>query len=72
MPPEQPVGSDGTLNWIYAGDSARFTQSVSIASPVYTWQHLSLENGARISGIPGISGVVQKLAVGGDPLGGGI
>ena len=71
MPPEQPVGSDGTLNWIYAGDSARFTQAVSIASPVYTWHHLSLENGARISGIPGISGVVQKLAVGGDPVAGG-
>gem|GEM_PF-2385373 len=71
MPPEQPVGSDGTLNWIYAGDSARFTNSVSIASPVYTWHHLSLENGAHISGHPGISGVVQKLAVGGDPVAGG-
>jgi hypothetical protein len=67
MPPNQPVGTDGTLNWIYAGDSARFTQSVSIASPVYTWHHLSLENGAKISGIPGVPGVVQKLAVGGDP-----
>jgi hypothetical protein len=67
MPPEQPVGSDGTLNWIYAGDSARFTNSVSIASPVYTWHHLSLENGAHISGHPGISGAIQKLAVGGDP-----
>jgi Tfp pilus assembly protein PilX len=72
MPPEQPVGSDGTLNWIYAGDSARFTNSVSIASPVYTWRHLSLENGAHISGIPGISGVVQKLAVGGGPAGGNL
>jgi hypothetical protein len=72
MPPEQPVGSDGTLNWIYAGDSARFTNSVSIASPVYTWHHLSLENGAHISGIPGISGVVQKLAVGGGPSGGNL
>jgi hypothetical protein len=71
MPPEQPVGSDGTLNWIYAGDSARFTNSVSIASPVYTWHHLSLENGAHISGHPGISGLVQKLAVGGDPVAGG-
>jgi hypothetical protein len=71
MPPSQPVGSDGTLNWIYAGDSARFTQSVSIASPVYTGHHLSLENGAHISGIPGISGVEQKLAVGGDPDAGG-
>jgi hypothetical protein len=72
FPPEQPVGSDGTLNWIYAGDSARFTNSVSIASPVYTWRHLSLENGAHISGIPGISGVVQKLAVGGGPSGGNL
>jgi hypothetical protein len=71
MPPSQPVGSDGTLNWIYAGDSARFTQSVSIASPVYTWHHLSLENGAHISGVPGISGVAQTLAVGGDPIAGG-
>jgi hypothetical protein len=71
-PPTQPVGTDGTLNWIYAGDSARFTQSVSIASPVYTWRHLSLENGAHISGIPGISGVVQKLAVGGGPAGGNL
>jgi hypothetical protein len=67
IPPDQPVGTDGTLNWIYAGDNARFTNSVSIASPVYTWHSLSLENGAAISGIPGISGVVQKLAVGGDP-----
>ena len=72
FPPEQPVGSDGTLNWIFAGDSARFTNSVSIASPVYTWRHLSLENGAHISGIPGMSGVVQKLAVGGGPSGGNL
>jgi hypothetical protein len=71
MPPNQPVGSDGTLNWIYAGDSARFTNSVTIKSPVYTWHHLSLENGAAISGVPGISGVAQKLAVGGDPVAGG-
>jgi Tfp pilus assembly protein PilX len=71
MPPNQPVGNDGTLNWIYAGDSARFTQSVTIRSPVYTWHDLSLENGAKISGVPGISGVAQKLAVGGDPALGG-
>ena len=71
MPPTQPVGNDGTLNWIYAGDSARFTNSVTIKSPVYTWHNLSLENGAAISGVPGISGVAQKLAVGGDPVAGG-
>jgi Tfp pilus assembly protein PilX len=71
MPPNQPVGTDGTLNWIYAGDSARFTNSVTIKSPVYTWHNLSLENGAAISGVPGISGVAQRLAVGGDPVAGG-
>jgi Tfp pilus assembly protein PilX len=71
MPPNQPVGTDGTLNWIYAGDSARFTNSVTIKSPVYTWHNLSLENGAAISGVPGISGVAQRLAVGGDPVVGG-
>jgi Tfp pilus assembly protein PilX len=70
-PPNQPVGTDGTLNWIYAGDSARFTNSVTIKSPVYTWHHLSLENKASISGVPGISGVDQRLAVGGDPVAGG-
>jgi hypothetical protein len=69
--PTQPVGTDGTLNWIYAGDSARFTNSVTIKSPVYTWHNLSLENGAAISGVPGISGVAQRLAVGGDPVAGG-
>jgi hypothetical protein len=69
--PTQPVGTDGTLNWIYAGDSARFFNSVTIASPVYTWHNLNLENGAAISGVPGIPGVVQKLAVGGDPVAGG-
>jgi Tfp pilus assembly protein PilX len=72
MPPTQPVGTDGTLNWIYAGDSARFTNSVTIKSPVYTWRNLSLENGAAISGVPGISGVAQKLAVGGGPAGGNL
>jgi hypothetical protein len=65
MPPNQPVGSDGTLNWIYAGNNARFTQAVTLASPVYTWHSLSLENKAAISGAAG------RLAVGGDPAAGG-
>ena len=65
MPPSQPVGSDATLNWIYAGNSARFSQSVTIASPVYTWHDLTLQNGAAISG------PARRLAVGGDPAAGG-
>ena len=71
MPPEQPVGSDGTLNWIYAGDSARFTNSVTIKSPVYTWHDLNLENRAAHLGRSRHRGVAQKLAVGGDPAAGG-
>src|SRR5262249_46398870 len=65
MPPNQPVGGDGTLNWLYAGDNARFTNSVTIASPVYAWHSLSLENGAAIAGAAG------TLVVGGDPVAGG-
>jgi hypothetical protein len=61
LPNNQQNGSTSPLNWIYAGNNAVFSQSLQIASPVYTVHDLSLANSAKITGAAGKIGVGGNL-----------
>ena len=54
-------GFTSPLNWIYAGANAIFSQSLQIASPVYSVGDLSLANSAKIMGAAGKIGVGGNL-----------
>jgi hypothetical protein len=59
IPPYEPASASSPLNWIYALHDATFDNSVTISSPIYTQNNLTLDNTASISYKAG------KLAVGG-------
>jgi Tfp pilus assembly protein PilX len=60
IPEYQPASASSPLNWIYALENATFSNSVTIASPVYTQNDLTLGPGQA-----SISGAARRLAVGG-------
>jgi hypothetical protein len=60
IPEYQPASASSPLNWIYALHNATFENSVTIASPVYTQNDLTLGPGQA-----SISGAARRLAVGG-------